>query len=159
MVLSGPRVARTGRRTPDESDCAHRDDTVALMHVGCVGQPARGGWLRQTAMRIRPAPPVSEQPEVRLSHWRIYQVEGAHRLVGYCLDSGCYRVTTPLRALDLDAGTAVTASGRRYQLLGPTALPEDWPTAMSNETIAVIAGADPRGVRDVTAEVTSRRGH
>lgn len=61
---------------------------------------------------------VSTEPDVFLSHWRIFETDdGARRLVGY--DSvGKGRVSSALVAFDHEALHAQTNDGLAYRLIG-----------------------------------------
>lgn len=64
-------------------------------------------------------PPVSEDPEVRLSPWQIYAVKDNFHFVGHRWGWGEGRVSTPIVSFDLKTLRGVTESGRVYQLVGP----------------------------------------
>ena len=71
-------------------------------------------------MPLWTAKPVSEQPEIILSKWRIFETpEGTRHFVGKNLTgNGTGRVSSAITVFDKTSMTGVTRSGRVYQLLG-----------------------------------------
>lgn len=67
----------------------------------------------------RQAPSVELQAEVDLYHWRILQLDSGILRIGAQMDSGSFRVTTSLCAIDLLRGIVRTESGRSYRLCVP----------------------------------------
>lgn len=64
-------------------------------------------------------PPSESDETVRLESWSIRQFEGgARHFVGFSLETHDGRVSTAITELDVEARTARTASGRRYELVG-----------------------------------------
>lgn len=67
--------------------------------------------------------PVDSQPELTLIRWQMIEVQMAdvtqHYLVGYCLQNNEGRVTSAISHFNPTSLTAVTHSGRTYQLSGP----------------------------------------
>lgn len=67
--------------------------------------------------------PVDSQPELTLIRRQMIEVQMAdvtpHYLVGYCLQNNEGRVTSAISHLNPTSLTAVTQSGRTYQLSGP----------------------------------------
>ena len=85
------------------------------MLLGAYTQPDRG-----TTMAVWTTKPVSEQPEIILSNWRIFETpEGTRHFVGKNLTgNGTGRVSSAVTVFDKTTMTGVTSSGRVYQLLG-----------------------------------------
>lgn len=72
-------------------------------------------------MVIWSSPSVDELPRISLSRWRVLRTgEGTLHLVGFNVDRGTGRVSTPVAHFDSACVTALTASGRVYELVGPT---------------------------------------
>lgn len=67
----------------------------------------------------RQAPSVELQAEVDLYHWRILQLDSGTLRIGAQMDSGSFRVTTSLCAIDLLRRIVRTESGRSYRLCAP----------------------------------------
>ena len=67
----------------------------------------------------RQAPSVESQAEVDLHHWRILQLDSGLLRIAAQMDSGSFRVTTSLLAIDLLRRIVRTESGRRYRLCSP----------------------------------------
>jgi len=96
--------------------------------------------------------PVTSQPRLRFSKWRIMQTEcGEIHFVGYAVANHEGRVSTAIESLDLAARTGVTRSGRLYELIGePGHDPDgDYIWAMWARANGVICA------KDVTAELLS----
>jgi hypothetical protein len=64
------------------------------------------------------APPVSEQPYVRLSRWAIHKVDDALYLIGWNIERDSPRLTSHIVQFDRQTRTVITSSGRCYQLVG-----------------------------------------
>lgn len=94
----------------------------------------------------RQAPSVESQTEVDLYHWRILQLSSGLLHIAAQLDSGSFRVTTSLSAIDLSRRIVRTESGRRYRFCAP---PEDDPCL----TMLMIANVG-RGGSAVTHDVS-----
>lgn len=67
----------------------------------------------------RPAPDLLLQPEVDLHHWRVLQRGTGSLHIAAQLDSGSFRLTSALLAIDLPRGIVKTESGRSYHLRMP----------------------------------------
>lgn len=78
----------------------------------------RYALARVTTWSSRDAPAVSEQPQASLSHWAIHEVGVDLFLIGWNIDQDCPRYTSQLVQFDRHTRTAVTQSGRHYQLVG-----------------------------------------
>ena len=71
-------------------------------------------------IRMRDGKPIEEEPRIVLLRWRVMQAEERElHLVGVRSDSHLVRVSSPLVCLDTELCSALTASGRGYQLSGP----------------------------------------
>ena len=69
---------------------------------------------------------VQENEVVQLAHWSIREFDsGAKYFVGFCLTNSDGRVSTAIVKLDSASRTGVTASGRRYELVGPAGYDRD----------------------------------
>lgn len=69
---------------------------------------------------------VSEDPEVELVRWRVFETEtGEHHFVGSRLNQGTGRVSSAIVNFDHSSRTGVTISGRKYVLLGPPSFNSD----------------------------------
>lgn len=68
---------------------------------------------------IREAPPVAEQPVVRIQHWRLIEERGLIHLAGWINGAITIRLTSPVRDVNLAARQVTTDSGRLYELAGP----------------------------------------
>lgn len=70
-------------------------------------------------MSVHSVASVSEQPQLTLERWRVYETsKGERHFVGYCIETREGRVTTAILSFDIGARIGVTASGRRYRLSG-----------------------------------------
>ena len=67
----------------------------------------------------RLAPKVEEQPTVRMLHWRIFEVDGDLRVLGWIKEGPTTRMTSPLRALLPTTRQVITHSGRIYEMDQP----------------------------------------
>jgi hypothetical protein len=66
-------------------------------------------------------PPSESDETVRLESWSIRQFEGgARHFVGFSLETHDGRVSTAITELNVEAKTARTSSGRKYELVGPS---------------------------------------
>ena len=99
----------------------------------------------------RQAPSVESQAEVDLYHWRILQLSSGLLRIAAQLDSGSFRVTTALSAIDLPRRVVRTDSGRRYRLCAP---PEDDPS-LAMLMIANVARGSSAITHDVSEVVWS----
>lgn len=81
---------------------------------------------------------VSQEPDVRLTQWRVYEVDftrhprlppGApgvtRHFVGFNLDTCDGRVSGPIQTFNKTRKIGVTRSGRRYQLVGDAGINMD----------------------------------
>ena len=77
---------------------------------------------------IHKIPPVTLEPTMVMTHWRLFQLRGpsgrrSRHLVGRADDEG--RVCSSLARLDIISLTAVSWSGRHYTLCGPPGFDPD----------------------------------
>jgi hypothetical protein len=71
-------------------------------------------------------PPPNEREVVRLAQWSIRRFEdGSMHFVGFCMMSHDGRVSTEISELDAYSRSGVTASGRHYELIGPSGFDGD----------------------------------
>jgi hypothetical protein len=69
-------------------------------------------------------PSVEDEPVVRLTSWRVFELEGLRHLVGYHAAGYEGRVST--RIIEIQPGLRfITASGRVYLLEGPSGFDRD----------------------------------
>lgn len=68
--------------------------------------------------------PVSEEPEIRLVHWAIFELPDGDRHFAGCADSGGGRVSSKVVSFDPATRRGVTRTGRVYELGGAPGL--DW---------------------------------
>jgi hypothetical protein len=62
---------------------------------------------------------VSEEPEIELARWRVFETEGGTRhFVGKRIQKGTGRVSSAIVQFDLAARLGTTLSGRQYVLVG-----------------------------------------
>jgi len=108
-------------------------------------------------VRSKAAPPVSEQPYAHLVAWRIVANGDDWFLLGYCQESKKYRITSPLKVIDLVNQTATTSSSRRYQLVGPPAI--RGVTVDDDTDAALVVLAWNFGVSDITEMVVDDPRH
>jgi len=60
-----------------------------------------------------------EEPEIEISRWRVFETEtGERHFVGVRAAQGTGRVSSSIIEFDILSRTGVTASGRRYVLVG-----------------------------------------
>ena len=64
-------------------------------------------------------PPVDREPVIRLSDWKVIEVSGELRLVGYHAAGFEGRLSSRIQRLDPSGKRVVTRSGRAYLLEGP----------------------------------------
>ena len=80
-------------------------------------------------MTIKTMPSVDSQPEIALTQWSAVRIsaEGQHWdvLLGWCELNDCGRVTTPVIEFIAEKHIAITRSGRRYRLAGPSGKCDD----------------------------------
>lgn len=80
-------------------------------------------------MNIWKMPSVTLQPEVTLVRWRAVRIFSGDQhwdiLLGWCVQSSCGRVSTPIVAFDAVAARATTRSGRIYTLAGEPGFDND----------------------------------
>jgi hypothetical protein len=64
--------------------------------------------------------PVTEMPTSTLASWRVFQTEtGERHLCGYASREREGRVTSAIATFDPATASAITSTGRVYQLVGP----------------------------------------
>jgi hypothetical protein len=69
---------------------------------------------------------VEEQPVVWLERWRVIQTDlGTRHFAGFSVEDQDSRVSTPILSFNGADRTGVTASGRRYVLVGPSGFDDD----------------------------------
>jgi len=74
-------------------------------------------------MPIWKALPVAEQPVVMLEGWLVIQTpHGTRHFVGWDTGLNEAKISTPIATFERLRMAGTTASGRRYQLLGPPCL-------------------------------------
>ncbi len=62
---------------------------------------------------------VSEQPEIKLRQWSVYETDtGERHFVGQNQNGGTGRVSSAIASYDASSRTGTTRSGRRYILQG-----------------------------------------
>ena len=67
---------------------------------------------------VHKVPSVKKQPEVTLIRWQVTRFKEGDCLVGYHVEWAEGRVSTPVVNFDPKTRQCMTASGRRYQLVG-----------------------------------------
>jgi hypothetical protein len=96
---------------------------------------------------------VDAHPVVTLVRWGIRETSsGRQYFVGYCLENREYRVSTAIESFNRRTGIGVTASGRRYLLVGSPCI--DREARLTWQELAV-----PRGIgesKDVSTEFTAK---
>lgn len=102
-------------------------------------------------MALWAARPVSEQPEIILGSWRIYEVpDGTRHFVGKLLNGGGGRVSSSINVFDKMSMSGITRSGRVYTLIGDPGFNADadyvWKAWMQGKGFATY--------EDVTSEVS-----
>ena len=77
-------------------------------------------------MSLLPSTSIEEQPVVWLERWRVIQAEGNVRhFVGFSIADQDGRVSTPIVSFNAAERTGITASGRRYILVGQPGFDDD----------------------------------
>jgi len=77
-------------------------------------------------MPLAPSAPIEEQPIIWLERWRVIEADSRSRhFVGFCIANQDGRVSTPIKSFDEATKSGVTASGRRYILVGPSGFDDD----------------------------------
>lgn len=77
-------------------------------------------------MSLLPSTPIEEQPVVWLERWRVLQAELVFRhFVGFSIADQDGRVSTRILSFNAVERTGITASGRRYILVGPPGFDDD----------------------------------
>jgi hypothetical protein len=77
-------------------------------------------------MSLLPSSSIDEQPVIWLERWRV--LEANHELrhfVGFSVADQDGRVSTPIVSFNKAERSGVTASGRRYILMGPPGYDDD----------------------------------
>ncbi|AJC16096.1 hypothetical protein [Pandoraea sputorum] len=75
---------------------------------------------------ISRAPPVEVQPITRLARWQVFEVDsGTHHFVGWVNEDMRGSVSSAIQEFDTQKGAGRTASGRIYQLAGPSSYDGD----------------------------------
>jgi hypothetical protein len=93
---------------------------------------------------------IEIEPELSLLSWRVIQTErGERHFVGIRPDTRRARVSSAIRELDTHSMTGVSASGRRYRLVGPPG----WTDDSAYLLMAWCLKYDVRTCCDVTAEL------
>lgn len=73
-----------------------------------------------------PSASIAEQPVVWLERWHVLQADNVFRhFVGFSVADQDGRVSTPIVSFNAVERTGITASGRRYVLVGPRGFDED----------------------------------
>jgi hypothetical protein len=95
---------------------------------------------------------VDIEPELSLLSWRVVQTErGERHFVGIRPDTTHARVSSAIREFEMDSMIGVSASGRRYRLVGPPG----WTDDSAYLLMAWCLTYDVRTCCDVTAEIPS----
>lgn len=88
-----------------------------------------------------------------LEQWRVFRCpDGAELICELRAGSGTLRVTSPIAQFALALRSLVTASGRRYELIGPAGQGAALLTMMRE----LIVAREQGGCDDVTAEYQAR---
>jgi len=67
-----------------------------------------------------------EEPEIEILRWRVFETEtGERHFVGVHAAQGTGRVSSTIIEFDILSRTGVTASGRRYVLVGESATDDE----------------------------------
>lgn len=100
------------------------DQTNAPSDMQAAGEEA-DGQATVYFMNLRAAPLLRDQPQVRITHWRLAQLpDDTVVLVGVVPggpDALTVRITSPIRCVDVAARLLQTWSGRVYVLVGDPA--------------------------------------
>ena len=72
-----------------------------------------------------PVPPVSQEPVTVLLRWRVVEIAGVVRLLGWNRTGGEGRLSSKLVGIDPNARGGLTQSGRIYVLEGPSGFDAD----------------------------------
>jgi hypothetical protein len=97
--------------------------------------------------------PVSDEPEISLIEWRIFQLDdGSRHFVGARPHSLGGRISSAIVEIDCSSRTGVTRTGRRYVLLGAPGFDKDAEYTWQ----AWLKLNDVDSVRDVTFELFDR---
>lgn len=103
------------------------------------------------AQSVYAAPAVADEAICELERWQILAWRGEQHFVGFQPRAHEGRVSSAIQAFDTRARVGVTASGRRYVLLGPAGHDADAEYVLhwwiKHNRVA------PSEVRDVTAEL------
>jgi len=67
---------------------------------------------------VHQPPAVGDEPVCTLVRWRMIEVDGQRHCVGWSLEDGEGRVSSPVVTWDSASRSGVTRSGRRYVLCG-----------------------------------------
>jgi hypothetical protein len=80
-------------------------------------------------MPIWGLPTIQDQPRVTLIRWRVLRLQAQDIsidiVLGWCLEDGHARMSTPIIDHDTNANTLVTKSGRVYAVEGPHGYDDD----------------------------------
>ena len=104
------RRTTNARRRKKRSGPADHPPTNCSPNEAALGPEAGSEWATR---------PVSDQPVLRLARWQIYKVRKVLVFVGYNIEDREGRVSSAIQSLDVAARSAVTLSGRTYELVGP----------------------------------------
>lgn len=95
---------------------------------------------------------VDAHPIVTLVRWGIRETSSGRKyFVGYCLENQQYRVSTAIESFNRSTGIGVTASGRRYFLVGSPCI--DGESGRTWQELAVPLGIGES--KDVSIEFTA----
>ncbi|AQV92539.1 hypothetical protein BJN34_01340 [Cupriavidus necator] len=77
-------------------------------------------------MPLLPSKSIQEQPDIWLERWRVIQADRESRhFVGFSVEDQDGRVSTPIVSFNPAERSGLTASGRRYVLVGPPGFDDD----------------------------------
>ena len=82
-------------------------------------------------MSIWGTTPVSEQPALTLTGWRVFEADGTRHFAGWCVENQEGRVSSAIADFDAETMLGLTTSGRAYQLVGPPGLNREAEYVMS----------------------------
>jgi ATP-dependent Lon protease len=74
---------------------------------------------------VTPGPPVSRQPRVHLTRWRVFESGTEQFLAGFILETGKIRCSSRIATIDPMSRTVRTSSDRLYELIGEPADQEE----------------------------------